>query len=603
MALVSPFSLHFPISQLGLGCRLEFSSPLEALQGISSATLIGSSAANFVFGIFVLLLTCLLVYLQFIRVRERGFNAKRWSETLDQTHKSIQELETENARFKKELGSYTQLFASAGAALLRADADGVIHYANGPLLEKMGFSSEDLMGRSQLSLLSFAGRRAILSGVAGRNTLPNQYKCEVQIESPSDGGLRWVSIFGTSVKDQHDRDVFMTGVLDIHEEVQARQKNLNRRQLNKLYGVCEGLASDYQQWLRAISIYSNMIDDESLRIQICQANDKATRLTDRLLAFSQKDSDSGQVVYLTEFVNSIAPVIQNMLPNQIELRFDLRVEKNARVRIDPARLQQIFVNLVSNSQHAIVGDGCIVVTTREIEIQKNDASKLGVFPGRFVSIEISDNGKGMKAEVLERVFEPFYTTRGGIGIGLPATHDAVTKAGGAINIKSSFGEGATVRVVLPLQTELAKESSEERPLAGTYQQNVTACGQSILLVEDQEVLRMAIHRAMTAAGFVVESYEDAEEAWNVMLSGKTFDCVVSDVVLGRMSGVQLYRQIRDRYAEQKVILISGYQSGRMIDDDALLLDPLVRFIQKPFLINKVIGLLEDMNEQPSGRLG
>jgi CheY-like chemotaxis protein len=243
------------------------------------------------------------------------------------------------------------------------------------------------------------------------------------------------------------------------------------------------------------------------------------------------------------------------------------------ILFDPALLEQVLLNLALNARYAVAGGGTLTIDVSNLP---EDA------PGtNHVRIRVSDDGVGMTPDTLLRVFEPFFTTkpRGeGSGMGLASTYGMVTGAGGTIEIASQPGQGTTVTVVLPSCEEVREERA---PLSGVASTEPGGGGETVLLVEDDDVLREAIRRILSKNGFQVFPCANGTEALHILRNAHTgFDVLLTDVVMPKMHGPELANLIREEQPGIRVLFMSGYAAGALGPTNRL--DEGCVLLKKPF---------------------
>ena len=247
--------------------------------------------------------------------------------------------------------------------------------------------------------------------------------------------------------------------------------------------------------------------------------------------------------------------------DEVTLVFEPR-DDEVVVRADPGRLGQALVNLVVNATEAIRGGGQIVV-------------RVGASADRAV-IEVEDSGTGIQESDLGQVLEPFFTTKPeGTGLGLAIVNEIVAQAGGQIDVRSTPGEGATFTITLPRLDQDADEL--EKPDAVEEQGVEVAGGESILVVEDNEIVRDLLRSLLEHAGYAVAVARDGKEALAVIAASGEPAAVISDVQMPNMGGLELADQLEQRYPAVKVLLVSGYTAGESAADLQKR-----AFLQKPF---------------------
>jgi hypothetical protein len=301
--------------------------------------------------------------------------------------------------------------------------------------------------------------------------------------------------------------------------------------------------------------------------QVVDASDRAANLTHQLLAFSRKQVLQPTVLDLGAVVDGIAPMLQRIIGEHIELRIE-SAGPLARVRADRGQLEQVLLNLAVNARDAMTGrGGKLTIATRTV-VTSDRASA--------VELSVSDTGAGMTDDVRERAFEPFFTTKEpgkGTGLGLSTVYGIVNQSGGTIRVDSAPGRGTSFTIALPASEMVgggeAQTSDEGELPRGT---------ETVLIVEDAEDVRILARRTLQERGYTVLVARDAQEAIEIA-GARPVDLLLTDIVMPRSSGPQLvakYSSMKDR---PLVVYMSGYA------DDALSqyeLDPTVVFVRKPF---------------------
>ena len=292
----------------------------------------------------------------------------------------------------------------------------------------------------------------------------------------------------------------------------------------------------------------------------------APNLTHQLLAFSRKQVLQPTVLDLGAVVDGIAPMLQRIIGEHIELRIE-SAGPLARVRADRGQLEQVLLNLAVNARDAMSGGGKLTIATRTL-----------VTPDRPKAVElmVSDTGTGMTDDVRERAFEPFFTTKEpgkGTGLGLSTVYGIVNQSGGTIRVDSASGRGTTFTIELPA-SEMVGTGEVQPGDEGELPRGT----ETILIVEDAEDVRILARRTLEERGYTVLVARDAQEAMEIA-GARRVDLLLTDIVMPRTSGPQLaakYAAMRER---PLVVYMSGYA------DDALSqyeLDPTVVFVRKPF---------------------
>jgi PAS domain S-box-containing protein len=365
------------------------------------------------------------------------------------------------------------------------------------------------------------------------------------------------------------------------------QKSKSLEALGRLAG---GVAHDFNNMLTVILGTSDIIiatekTNEPLRTDlesIHTAATKAAELTAQLLAFGRKQVLEPQVVSLNDVIFGLIPLLKRSLPESIELIVDC-TPGIANVSVDAAQLDQVLVNLVVNARDAMPQGGKLRISTKERDF--DDAYAAGtpeVAPGRYVEISVCDTGTGMSAEVLARIFEPFYTTKApgkGTGLGLATVHGIIRQSGGHIQAQSEVGKGSCFCVYLPKTTQ--NITTESPPPTGSPQ-----LSGHVLLVEDNDLVRVPIRRMLHALGFLVTEADGGKEALAAYVEAKPpIDLLVTDVIMRDTSGTLVAAELQKLNPTLKVLFMSGYTENAIVRNGAMI--PGTNFIAKPFTIDKL----------------
>ncbi len=401
-----------------------------------------------------------------------------------------------------------------------------------------------------------------------------------------------------------------TIAVGIERSLLAGQATQNQK-LEALGQLAAGVAHDFNNLLTVITGYGDLLmrsadldpHARELISEMTSAGDRATSLTRQLLAFSRRRVLAPTVVDLNQLINDARSMLKRLVGENIEINTELS-DSIKMIHADAGQLEQVLINLVVNSRDAIGKQGRITIETRNVHVDDSIAS---VYPrmrsGEYVMFSVSDTGAGMPAEVVERIFEPFYTTKAegkGTGLGLATAHGIVTQAGGHILVESQVGNGTTFQVYLPA-------TNDQRPAArgSTAMASLTVGSETLLLVEDDHSVRALAARVMRSCGYTVIEAENGEQALLIAIGfSGTIDLLVTDVVMPKVSGVALYARLSRLRPGLKVIYMSGYAEDDVIRQG--LKDGNCALLQKPFAISDLALLVRQVLSKPAtspGRTG
>ncbi len=403
----------------------------------------------------------------------------------------------------------------------------------------------------------------------------------------------------------------IVSIYDDYTERQESEKQREKleeqyRQAQKMESVgrlAGGVAHDLNNMLSPILGYAEILLEDTGKddprseclVQINNAGLRARDLVRQLLAFSRKQTLEFKVLNLNDLLQNFAKLLKRTIREDIIVQMELE-ESLPLVEGDVGQLEQVIMNLAVNAQDAMPDGGELRIETSLAELDEEYASKRkGVKPGLYVLMAISDTGYGMPQEVRENIFEPFFTTKSeneGTGLGLATVYGIVKQHGGNIWVYSETGHGTLFEVFLPVSAKLA--IPPEKAVALPHELNGT---ETILLVEDDKQVRDLTCGVLEQKGYTVLVAGSGDEALSLVkdYSGG-LDLLITDVVMPKMNGKQLYETLSRDHKQVKVLFMSGY-SDEVIAHHGVM-DSGVAFIQKPFSIQ---ALSEKIREVLGGK--
>jgi len=375
------------------------------------------------------------------------------------------------------------------------------------------------------------------------------------------------------------------------ETLNATEEQLRQSQKMEAVGkLAGGVAHDFNNLLTAISGHSELSlrrlgADDPLRRNvevIKSASDRAAALTRQLLAFSRKQVLQPKVLDLNDVVVETNKLLRRLIGEDIDLLTVLEPSLG-KIKADPGQIGQVLMNLSVNARDAMPRCGKLTIETSNIYIDEEYARRhVSVTPGWYVMLAVSDTGCGMDDATRERIFEPFFTTKEvgkGTGLGLSTVFGIVKQSGGNIWVYSEVGRGTTFKIYLPrtdktVETFEASSNHDEAP-AGT---------ETVLLVEDEEIVRDMTHEILRMSGYHVLESSRGSEALAVCEQHKgPIHLMLTDVVMPQMSGRELAERLMPLRPEMRVLYMSGYTDDAIVHHGVL--DEGMAFIEKPFTPN------------------
>ena len=377
---------------------------------------------------------------------------------------------------------------------------------------------------------------------------------------------------------------------ELRNEMQLRRnvegQLIQAQKMEAVGRLAGGVAHDFNNLLTVILGYEEMLAEHTkedpaaveFTREIQHAAQRATALTNQLLAFSRRQVVVPRVVDLNEVVRGIDKMLRRIIGEDVDLRTSLASDLS-RVRVDPSNMDQVIMNLAVNSRDAMPGGGSLTIETANVELTEEYAGRhFGAMPGPYVMLAVSDTGCGMDAATQARIFEPFFTTKEtgkGTGLGLSIVYGIVKQSGGDVLVYSEPGKGTAFKIYLPAIGEAA-ETAEPESTEGHL-----PASETILLVEDEEPVRKLAHTMLEWQGYRVLEAASAEAAEEIVRSRpEGIDLLLTDMVMPHTSGAELAERIRAACPSVKVLFMSGYTDSGVVRQGALPAD--LPYIQKPF---------------------
>lgn len=370
------------------------------------------------------------------------------------------------------------------------------------------------------------------------------------------------------------------------ETRQVEDQLLQAMKMDAIGRLAGGVAHDFNNMLSVIlgqaelvMLEPNLTDNLQSGLEnIILAGKRSADLTRQLLAFARKQAVKPEVLDLNHIVSGLMVMLKRLIGENIDLSLKFSHDKNL-VKMDPAQIDQILVNLVVNAREAISGTGKIIIETGVLTVYDNSPQlQMSLMPGKYAMLAVSDNGCGMNKEVQAQIFEPFFTTKPdgiGTGLGLATVYGIVKQNNGAINIYSEEGHGATFKVFLPLVEEVA--TTQHRPAV----KKLYYGSETVLLVEDEKPLLLLAKVMLEKLGYRVIPANSPIEALKLTEDyPDTINLVLTDVIMPDMNGSQMYEKISQLRPDTRCLFMSGYTADIINHQGVLAMGCIL--MEKPF---------------------
>jgi PAS domain S-box-containing protein len=475
-----------------------------------------------------------------------------------------------------------------------------------PVEEIIGMTEADFSGDGDEVRTFLEDDRHVLA------TLTSKFIPDEQLTNPKTGETRSFQTIKVPLRLPGSNAVQILGVAtDITDRKRAEQaldeSEQQLRQSQKLEAVgrlAGGVAHDFNNLLTVIMGYSDMLlrselEDEVREklAEINKAADRAASLTRQLLAFSRKQVLKPEVINPNALIEGTGKMLRRLIGEDIEVLTALR-EDVGKVNADPGQIEQVLINLVVNARDAMPRGGTITIETGNVTLDEAYADlHFAVSSGSYVMLAVSDTGMGMDAETRKHIFEPFFTTKElgkGTGLGLSMVYGIVKQSGGNIWVYSEPGKGTTFKIYLPLvHSEVA-----ERSLAGEARAASQPATETILLIEDEEMVRNLAVNILQERGYRVLAALNGEEAIEFAEShAGAIDMMITDVVMPRMNGKQIAERVSNFRPGIPVLYMSGYTDEAIVHHGVI--EAGTNFIEKPFTSGGLASKIREILDKPN----
>jgi two-component system, cell cycle sensor histidine kinase and response regulator CckA len=397
-------------------------------------------------------------------------------------------------------------------------------------------------------------------------------------------------------------DIVLAYTEDVTERRHLEEQLRQAQKMEAVGLLAGGVAHDFNNLLTVIQAYGdslaeNLEEGSALSADVAEIRDAASRaasLTRQLLAFSRKQVLQPRSVDLGAIVAGIEPMLRRTIGEDIrvELRWETPV---ARVLADPGQIEQVILNLALNARDAMPAGGTLTIETANVEIDECSAAG-DLVPGRHVRLRVRDTGHGMDEATRSRIFEPFFTTKEhgrGTGLGLSTVYGIVKQSGGTVRVDSEPGKGSSFEVFLPHEPADSPAHGPALPAVPVVRQG----GETILLAEDEDALRVITRRMLERKGYRVLTASDGRDALRVAAEAGPIDLLVTDVVMPELGGRELYTALRALRPGLRVLYMSGYTDDEMLRRGMSAAG--TAFIQKPFETAALLTLMREVIEAPA----
>lgn len=519
---------------------------------------------------------------------------KRIEEDLRRAHEELDRRKTRELRDSQN--RLALIVDSSQDAIIGKNLDGIVTHWNKGAEEIYGYTAQEMIGRP-ISVLAPQERADEIKEILRKIRGGERVGYFESVRVTKDKRKLDVSI---SVSPIHDAEGKVVGASTIARNITAQKKIEDQlRQSQKMEAVgrlAGGVAHDFNNLLGIVTACSELLRDkvEPNSVEyidnIREAAKRGASLTRQLLAFSRRQPAQTQVLDLNERLKEVSKLLRPLMGDDVEIGV-LPRSGTAIVEVDAGQLDQVVVNLAVNARDAMPRGGRLIIETAVFDFDESFAREHPpMTAGRYVMLAISDNGMGMDEATRSRIFEPFFTTKEigkGSGLGLATVYGIVKQSGGHIWVYSEIGHGTTFKIYLPsADKKLEAGAEKEQDVLPPRREGVT-----ILLAEDDTIMRRLTRKMLEEHGYRVLEAEDGKSALKVIGSSNVpIDLTLTDVVMKGMTGPELVLRLIDSHPAMKVVYMSGY-TGELVAHQGL--DTNIQLLEKPFTRAALLKTVEN----------
>ncbi len=504
------------------------------------------------------------------------------------------------ASWRESRRLFSSTIASIGDAVVATDRDGRVTFIN-PVAENLtGWPAREARGKPVSEVLRFVDEKT-REPVGNPLARALRDRVVTALQDPAALVSRSGAEFSVeqSASPVRDSSGEVRGAIlvfrDISKRRQLEEQATHAQKMDAVGRLAGGVAGDFNNVLTVITGYAELLRADAPASsptrrfvdEIIWASERAAALTRHLLAFSRGTTAQPRVIDPNSVVVNMEPMLRRLLGDNTELIM-LTTPGVGRVKADPAQIEQIIVNLATNSRDAMPQGGKLVIETANVDLEEPSSKNVGIKPGAYVMLAVSDTGVGMDPETRSRLFEPFFTTKApgkGSGLGLATVYGAIKQADGQVTVYSQPGCGTIFEIYLPRVTEAATEAVLGRTARGS---------ETILLVDDEEGVRKLVFAILKSNGYdVLEAANGSAALTAYEKNAHKIDMVLTDVVMPQMTGFELGRNLGERTPGLKILYMSGYRDNAVAASGG---EVPRAFLHKPFtpdaLLSKVREVLD-----------
>jgi len=491
---------------------------------------------------------------------------------------------------------YRTLSELSPVGVYQTDSEGYCLYVNERWSEYSGIDRRHAMGKGWIEAFHPSDRSSFNNQWPLLQNTEQMLNSEFRFLTPN-GDVKWLlGQCNAEYNTEGELQGYIGAIIDITAQKQLEEQLRRSQKMDAMGKLTGGIAHDYNNMLAVISGYGKLLQmkldgQEKLMTyveHIIKASNRGTALTKKLLDFSKSSTSDAIQLNINEVVTAQQQMLEKILTPRICLLLKLK-ENIWATLLDEGDLEDALVNMSINAMHAMSDTGTLTIETDNLKISENDVHNSDIPAGDYVLVSLTDNGEGMDDETKDKLFDPFFSTKGtkGTGLGLTQVYSFVQRSNGFIKIDSTLNQGTCIRIYFPRYVQNIEISKpEQEPIEQNNKGNET-----ILVVDDEIALLELVTEILEDEGYETISACDASEALEI-LQHTSVDLLLTDVIMPGMNGYQLANIVQEKYPSVRVQLVSGYTDKKEQQGiDSSLTESL---IHKPFESQLLLSRIREL---------
>ncbi len=507
---------------------------------------------------------------------------------------SLHEVQSTRADLQESEKTMLRFLEAVLPAYVIAGAKGIVEVSKASR-DLLGFEPEELQAMPVSALVHPEDVPKLMDQIGASS---GSFRIELRLRDKH-GQWVWVEMFGARLGEASGGVRRIFAARDHRDERRHQQRLLQAQRLEGVGLLAAGVAHDFNNLLTVINGFAELLPESEERRSILQAVGDASLLTSGLTAFGRGGAGAQSGVDVGVAIRRWEPMFRSLLGASVRLELQLPAGALG-ARIGEGPFNQVLLNLVTNAKEAMPDGGTLRIVVETVQLSRLQASESGLESGDYLVVRVIDSGRGMNATVRERAFDPYFSTKvgpAGSGLGLSSVYGLVSRQGGAVEITSDPGQGTEVTIMLP-RMQLVPEASLEGASDQASHDRQTV---SVLVVDDDAMVRQWLQRSLVAHGYRVLPAESGEAALQT-LAEHSVDILVTDIVMRGMRGTELARLARKQNINLPIVFVSGYADAQ-VREWRDLPPGQVSFLAKPFgaqvLTDEIEALLAASSRSPA----